>query len=318
MQFSVIIPLYNKSQSIGRAIKSILEQTYKKLEVVVVDDGSTDNGAKVVENFKDSRIRLVRQDNYGVSAARNKGILLANHPFIAFLDADDAWKTWFLKTIVELIKYYPEAYWYATNYERRNKERKVPGFRAAVGISESKIDDFFELAVNELPVHISSVVIRRVVFDRVGVFPVGVKYGEDQDLFCRLALQNPLIYNPKVCATYFLDSENRACKQIIVPEVWPFLKEYRSYLSKVNSNTSDSIKKFVARRFLTRAKALKDLGKSQEARKSIYVAKSTGMLCEQCKKANKYCNRPMPVIRLMLKYKFYTGRVRGLCRRVFY
>lgn len=318
MKFSVVIPLYNKSQSIGRAIKSILEQSYNNLEIIVVDDGSTDNGANVVEDFTDPRIRLVRQNNSGVSVARNKGISIANHPLIAFLDADDIWKPWFLETIVELIKHYPEAHWYATNYERSDKGRKVPGFSGTAGDFVGKIDDFFKLAIDELPVHISSVVIRRAVLDKVGMFPTGVKYGEDQDLFCRLALHDQLIYNAKVCTTYFLDSENRACKHILVPEVWPFLKEHKSYLTDANVNTSNSIKKFVARRFLTRAKALKDIGKVQEAKQSIAVAESTGMLGERCKKTSKYCNRPMPIIRLMIKYNFYKGRVRGLFRRVFH
>ncbi|MFW8602213.1 glycosyltransferase family 2 protein [Desulfobacterota bacterium M19] len=318
MQFSVIVPLYNKSRSIGRAVNSILEQTYEKFEVIVVDDGSTDNGVTVVEDFHDSRIRLVRQNNFGVSVARNKGISIASHQLIAFLDADDAWKPWFLQTITELIKRHPKAYWYATNYERQNKGRKVSGFKGVADNLGGEIDNFFELAVDELPVHISSVVIRRAILDRVGMFPVGVKYGEDQDLFCRLALYYPLIYNFKVCATYFLDSENRTCKKIIVPEVWPFLREYKTCLTEVNLKTSEAIKKFVARRFLTRAKALKNVGRSVEAMQAIAVAELTGTLYELCLKTRKYCNRPMPIIRLIIKYKFYAGRVRGLIRKGFY
>lgn len=317
MQFSVVVALYNKSQTIGRAIKSILKQSYGELEVVVVDDGSTDNGAKVVENFKDSRMRLVRQNNSGVSSARNKGISIANYSLIAFLDADDVWKPCFLDTIVELIRGYPDAVWYGTNYERKTGNRKVLACNKISSDFIGKTDDFFGLAVGELPIHISSVVIRRAALSRVGMFPEGVKYGEDQDLFCRLALHDPLIYNAKICTTYFLDSENRACKRTIIPEVWPFLKEYKSHLVEVNVDTANSIKKFVARRLLTRAKALKDTGETAEAKQSIADAELTGMLCEHCQKARKYCDTPMPVIRLMIQYRYYMGRVRGLLRRVF-
>ena len=90
---SVVIPLYNKEKQIKRTLQSVLTQTFQDFEIVIVNDGSTDNSTIEVEKIKDSRIRLIHQENAGVSAARNKGIEEAKYELIAFLDADDEWKS---------------------------------------------------------------------------------------------------------------------------------------------------------------------------------------------------------------------------------
>ena len=89
MKISVVIPLYNKELSIRRTIESVLSQSYSPYELIVVNDGSTDAGEKVVANFTDSRIRLINQDNRGVSAARNRGIAEAKSEHLCLLDTDD-------------------------------------------------------------------------------------------------------------------------------------------------------------------------------------------------------------------------------------
>lgn len=91
LSFSVIIPLYNKGNCISRAIESILKQTYQNFEILIVDDGSTDDGAIKVKAFQDSRIHLIQQQNFGVSVARNTGVQYSHNPYLCFLDADDLW-----------------------------------------------------------------------------------------------------------------------------------------------------------------------------------------------------------------------------------
>ena len=104
--FSVIIPLYNKELSISNTIQSVLDQTFQNFEIVIVNDGSTDNSVKEVEKFDDKRIRLIHQENQGVSAARNRGIEEAKYEWIAFLDADDLWMENHLEEMTKLIHDY--------------------------------------------------------------------------------------------------------------------------------------------------------------------------------------------------------------------
>lgn len=100
---SVIIPLFNKAPFIGRALESIAAQTFTDFELIVVDDGSTDDGARIVEQFSDSRIRLIRQHNAGPGAARNRALAEAKGDYVAFLDADDEWLPEFLSNSVRLL-----------------------------------------------------------------------------------------------------------------------------------------------------------------------------------------------------------------------
>ena len=89
---SIVIPLYNKEQQIGKTLESVFAQSFQDYEVVIVNDGSTDKSVEIVEGMADKRIRLINQKNSGVSAARNKGIQESRGEYIAFLDADDEWK----------------------------------------------------------------------------------------------------------------------------------------------------------------------------------------------------------------------------------
>ena len=99
--FTVIIPLYNKEPYIKRALETVLNQTYDNFEMIIIDDGSTDEGVRIVSSIQDTRIKVFSQINSGVSAARNRGALLAKNQYLAFLDADDTWEPNFLQEISE-------------------------------------------------------------------------------------------------------------------------------------------------------------------------------------------------------------------------
>lgn len=202
---TVVIPLYNKENNIATALDSVLVQTYQDFEVVVVDDGSTDDGGAIVEQYADPRIRLIHQANAGVSAARNKGIAEAKGEYVAFLDADDEWMPEFLAEIVTLQREFPKCKAQATNYifnlsgvNSPTILRKIP-FHAARGV----LANYFEVAsCSHPPVWTSAVCIERALLMEIGGFPVGVKSGEDLLVWANVAMRTQWAYSMKPLAQY--------------------------------------------------------------------------------------------------------------------
>jgi glycosyltransferase involved in cell wall biosynthesis len=211
---SVVIPLYNKAPHIQRALQSVLAQTRQDFEIIVIDDGSTDGGGEIVRGIPDSRIRLVQQENAGVSAARNRGIREAQANLIAFLDADDAWKPRFLETVLRLKEQFPDAGAYATAYELHESNSKViqPRYKAIPPPPwEGLIPNYFRSALDTPPVSSSAVAVPKGVFMDVGYFPLGERLGEDGDMWLRIALKYPIVFSWQIGAAYFRDASNRAC-----------------------------------------------------------------------------------------------------------
>lgn len=205
---SVVIPLYNKANSIATALDSVLSQNYQNFEVIVVDDGSTDSGAAIVAAYADVRIRLVRQRNAGVSAARNRGIAEAKGEFVAFLDADDEWMFRYLEEQNRLILKYPQCDVFATNYHF--KELSGVEFATILRRLPSRDEDFeltnyFEMAYcSHPPLWTSAVVVRKHVIERIGGFPLGIRSGEDLLTWARLAVKYKVAYSIHPLAVYNL------------------------------------------------------------------------------------------------------------------
>lgn len=174
---SVVIPLYNKEKSIAQTLECMLNQTYKDFEVIVVDDGSKDNSAAIVEAFNDERIRLVRQKNGGVSAARNRGTAEARGEYVAFLDADDIWKQNHLESIANLIHQFPKSRAWATCYVNNlNGENhriilnKLP-FNGDTGL----LTNYFEVcSCSHPPYGVVPCVLRSPCYKRLAVFLWGL------------------------------------------------------------------------------------------------------------------------------------------------
>jgi glycosyltransferase involved in cell wall biosynthesis len=205
---SVVIPLYNKQNHIYRTIKSILDQTIPEFEIVVIDDGSTDKSVEVIKGIEDSRIRVIQQDNAGVSAARNRGINEAVHRFIAFIDADDEWLPNHLETMVYLVNKYPECSVFSTNYkiiDTNGNELQPVNTRLILSSAEQDtvLTNYFEVASKTgPPIWTGSVLIRKEALMEIGGFPPGVSSGEDLLVWARLACAFNIAYTSRITAQY--------------------------------------------------------------------------------------------------------------------
>lgn len=201
--YSIVIPLYNKEKYIARAIKSVLAQTYQEFEIIVINDGCTDNSANEVAVFDDDRIKIINQVNAGVSAARNRGILEAKQSFIAFLDADDEWYPDYLESIANLQGAYPECQVFATSYIYKDGEKSMLPNIAFKGTS-GVIDNYFELACKGSPLlWTSAVTVSKKELISVGMFMDNVKSGEDLLLWAKLAQFCKIAYLNSAKAIYY-------------------------------------------------------------------------------------------------------------------
>ncbi len=305
--FSVVIPLYNKERHIVDAVKSVLQQTYEEFEIIIVNDGSIDNSLDALKVISDPRVKIISQENAGVSMARNLGIENAAFDYIAFLDADDEWESFFLQEIYELINKFPHTGWYATGYAYKEHGRLKDVLPKDLKKKKSLVD-FFQYSIFDLLIHIDSVVIEKSSLQEVGVFPEGVSYGEDQDLFSRLALKYPLAYSGKVGTHYSLDSDNRACLNVGLTELWPFLKEYNNLLKniKITDEKRFYINEFIARRMISKARSLKQYGQTVKAIQLLMKYTDTVLLKKTWIKSFIFCLSPYKTLRT-LKH-FLQGR----------
>lgn len=177
---SVIIPMYNSSNTIIDSINSILNQSYKNYEIIIIDDGSKDDSYEIVKEFINKNnlmniIKLLKQENKGPSEARNNGIKNSNGEYIAFLDSDDVWKKDKLKKQVKLMNEYHEVALVGCNInnELNNKNRYI-------------LDISYKMLLFKNYFFTPTVMIRKKILDDVGLFDLKQSYSEDYNLWLRI------------------------------------------------------------------------------------------------------------------------------------
>lgn len=180
---SVVIPTYNHVRFLADAIQSALEQSYPTVEIIVVDDGSTDNTYALVESFGD-RVHYIWQENRGLSGARNTGIAAAQGEYIALLDADDFWEPNYLETVHRVLAADPQlgAVYSGLQFVNSKGER-LP--QPCVSIVPS--DQLYDRLLDGEFFAPSAVLVRRTCFDQVGVFDLALRASEDWDMWLRVA-----------------------------------------------------------------------------------------------------------------------------------
>lgn len=200
---SVVIPLYNKSEFIEKTILSALNQSVQPDEIIVVDDGSTDGSAKIAQKFIQNGVRLIRQENQGVSSARNTGVLQSNSSYIAFLDADDEWLPSHLETLLMLITKHPTAVLLSTSHVERVKGRlchpKSPFKDGWSGIVENFVSAY---AKSYAIINSSTACVNRNAFLETGGFPSDVSSGEDIITWLKLSFAGQVACANKITSVY--------------------------------------------------------------------------------------------------------------------
>ena len=202
---SVVIPTFNYGRYVGEAIASVLAQTHMDIELVVVDDGSTDNTAEVVGRFPDPRLRYVRQENRGLAGARNTGIRESSAEYIGFLDSDDSWLPRRLERQLPLLE--DDAVGHVCcGYFVKDESAGTIVTRAP---SPLRGDVLRTLAVeNRIAGSATTSLIRRSLFDRIGLFDETLRACEDWDVWLRLARVTRFDYVDEPLATIRLHSSN--------------------------------------------------------------------------------------------------------------
>lgn len=187
---SVVIPAYNYAHFLPEAIDSALSQSYPKVEVIVVDDGSTDPTPEVAAKYGD-RIRYIRKQNAGLPAARNTGIQNASYPFIGFLDADDQWKPDFLQRAMAQFSELPPEFGLvaaqAIYIDERGKEFELKSLAWAVHGRLDHRDILLKTRFSP-----SAVVARKSALEAAGLFDESLRSSEDRDMWIRIGAQFPL------------------------------------------------------------------------------------------------------------------------------
>ena len=192
---SIIIPCFNCSVFVNEALESAINQTYKNKEIIVVNDGSTDNSQDILEQYKN--IHIIQQKNKGVSEARNSAIRLSKGEFIAFLDSDDYWDTDFLVEMVKQAKKTGTKLVYC-GWEHVGNYIQAPFIPPDYESMNNKLEVMIEAP--RWPVH--AAIVHRAIVEKIGGFDETLNYCEDFYLWIRAATENKITRVAKVLAYY--------------------------------------------------------------------------------------------------------------------
>jgi glycosyltransferase involved in cell wall biosynthesis len=204
---SVVIPTYNRGHVVGEAIESALGQSHENLEVVVVDDGSTDDTAQRVGRLRDPRLRYLRREHAGVSCARNAGIASTSGHLVAFLDSDDLWKSEKLEAEIAALARHPTASGVFSDLEKHDGATLVPSFMRRTRVFSRLLADagyperlllssraLYLCLLQEVPIKTPALTVRRCALERVAGFDERWTSSEDWEFLLRFARTESLLY----------------------------------------------------------------------------------------------------------------------------
>lgn len=238
MFFSVIITLYNKELYIRKCLQSVLSQTHSNFEVVIIDDGSTDNSVKIVNEFNDDRIALHQQSNKGVSVARNVGIEKTSSNYIALIDADDEWLPNHLENLLHLVQMYPDANMWVSGYRKSTKKPNL----SKKSIQKIYIEAYLDNRLNNTSIAwTSATLLNKDVFNKTNGFMPRISHGEDQALWLEMCIDGYIAKSFLETAIYNVYDNSLSTKLVASEAEDACILTINKMLDE-NANISDQIK----------------------------------------------------------------------------
>lgn len=190
---SVVIPLYNKAHTILETLNTVFKQVYQDFEIIIVNDGSTDNGVEIIkQHFTDNRIKIINQVNQGVAVARDRGVKESQSKYIAFLDADDKWHPDYLLIMQKAINQYPDSALFSSAGLIQNADGSINYRIAKKYMNKITQPNYFENPF--VFTHTSATIINKVYFNKTEGSPKGMLCLQDFALFIQLALIGRFTY----------------------------------------------------------------------------------------------------------------------------
>ena len=241
-KIAVIIPLYNKGFTISETLQSVLVQTFTDFEILIIDDGSTDNGVEIVSKFSDNRIKLFQQENKGAAAARNFGIEKSSGELIAFLDADDYWFPNHLEELFKLYTDYPNCGMYGSRYFMKISEKKtIKTFYLPSVANDFRgiLTDFFKASKAYRVGLTSAIAIPKTVLNTY-FFNTEISSGQDLELYTKIAIEKPVAITNLFTVEYNFSLENQLSKTPISQKKLMRFEQFETH-----ERNNESLKKFL-------------------------------------------------------------------------
>nr|WP_315248406.1 glycosyltransferase family 2 protein [uncultured Flavobacterium sp.] len=240
--FSIVVPVYNKANHIEDTLKSVFSQTFNDYEIIIINDGSTDDSEAIILGFDDNRIQFYSQKKQGVSIARNIGIEKSNGKLIAFLDADDCWFSNHLEELANLYHNFPDCGMYCSRYKIKTTENhfQTPHFNGIENSFRGIVTDYF---FSNSPFRISwtsSLSIPKKVLDEIGGFTPGVTNGQDLELWTKIGITYNVAITNKITAIYNFHIPDSLAKNNISSMK---LMDFEQF--KIAEQKNSSLKKFL-------------------------------------------------------------------------
>ncbi len=236
---TVVIPLFNKVDTIVRALQSILDQSKQPREVIVINDGSTDSGEILVSQFEGLNINLINQENKGVSYTRNKAVDLAKYKYIAFLDADDYWMPGYIEEFFTLKYKYPESDIFVASpilkYANGNLKESVP---LIASFEDGIVRDYFlQASINGPIIYTPALIVSKEIILKAGGFKEGIDSGEDILLWAKIIQYSPLMATNKQLVIIEIPASVNERKGRVHLEDDVVLRELKGLVTPDNTNS---------------------------------------------------------------------------------